>query len=291
MIYSSHLWQGRSMLVSIVAIIGIMGLVVSSFLFSACATMPTVSSTNNMLGLLVPGTLTVASDTSHPPMEFIDDKTQQVDGFDIALITAIGHHLGLKVNILTTKIELLLSDLANKRFDVAISAIPITPDRQLQANLIPYFITGESLLVRASNPHHIHGLADLCGQVIGVQDSSRAQVDAQNTSAICQQTGKPAIIFTVLKNQMSLVHLLAEQQVVATFQDSATTDYFIKLDPGQFAPGSPLINASAEGIAVRKDNNTLTSAIQTTLAALKSDGTYSQLIAKWGLYNEAVRTQ
>ena len=291
MIYSSHLWQGRSMLVSIVAIIGIMGLVVSSFLFSACATMPTVSSTNNMLGLLVPGTLTVASDTSHPPMEFIDDKTQQVDGFDIALITAIGHHLGLKVNILTTKIELLLSDLANKRYDVAISAIPITPDRQLQANLIPYFIAGESLLVRASNPHHIHGLADLCGQVIGVQDSSRAQVDAQNASAICQQTGKSAITFTVLKNQMSLVHLLAEQQVVATFQDSATTDYFIKLYPGQFAPGSPLINASAEGIAVRKDNNTLTSAIKATLAALKSDGTYSQLIAKWGLYNEAVRTQ
>jgi len=222
-------------------------------------------------------------------MEFINDKTQQVDGFDIDLITAIGHRLGLKVNILTTKIELLLSDLANKRYDVAISAIPITPDRQVQANLIPYSIAGESLLVRASNPHHIHGLADLCGQVVGVQDSSRAQVDAQNANDICQQTGKPAITFTVLKNQLSLVRLLAEQRVVATFQDSATTDYLMKLYPRQFAPGSPLINASTEGIAVRKDNNALTSAIQTTLAALKSDGTYSQLIAKWGLSHEMTR--
>ena len=53
-------------------------------------------------------------------------------------------------------------------------------------------------------------------------------------------TDKPAITFTVLKNQMSLMQLLAEQQVVATFQDSATTDYFMKLYPGQFAPGSPL---------------------------------------------------
>ncbi len=276
------------MLVSMVAIIG---LLVGSFLFSACATMPIVSSTNNTLGLLVPGTLTVASDTSTPPMEFIDDKTQQADGFDIDLITAIGHRLGLKVNILTTKIELLLSDLANKRYDVAISAIPITPDRQVQANLIPYSIAGESLLVLASNPHHIHGLADLCGQVIGVQESARAQVDAQNASAICQQTGKQAITFTILKNQLRLVQLLAEHQVVATFQDSATTDYFIKLYPGQFAPGSPLIHASTEGIAVRKDNNALTSAIQTTLAALKGDGTYSQLIAKWGLNNEAVGAQ
>ncbi len=274
-----------------VSIVAIIELLVSSFLLAACATMPTANSTNNTLGLLVPGTLMVASDTSHPPMEFIDDKTQQVAGFDIDLITAIGHHLGLKVNILTTKIELLLSDLANQRYDAGISDIPITPDRQIHANLIPYFISGESLLVQASNPHHIHGLADLCGQVVGVQDSSLAQVDAQNASAICQQTGKPAITFTVLKNQISLVQLLAEQQVVATFQDSAATDYLMKLYPGQFATGSPLINTSIEGIAVRKDNNALTSAIQTTLDALKSDGTYSQLIAKWGLNDEAVGTQ
>lgn len=288
MIYSSRSWRGRTILLSSMAI---MGLLIGSFLFSACASMPPVSSTNNTLGLLMPGTLTVASDTSNPPMEFIDDKTQLVDGFDIDLITAIGHRLGLKVNILTTKIDLLLSDLANKRYDVAISAIPITPDREVLANLIPYSIAGESLLVRASNPHHIHGLADLCGQVVGVQDSSRAQVDAQNASATCQQTGKPAITLTILKNQISLVQLLAEQQVVATFQDSATTDYFMKLYPHQFAPGSPLIHASTEGIAVRKDNNALTSAIQTTLVALKRDGTYSQLIAKWGLSNEAIGVQ
>src|SRR5579863_8814622 len=135
MIFSFCLWRGRRTLVSMVAIIE---LLISSFLFSACATMPTISSTDNTLGLLVPGTLTVASDTSRPPMEFINDKTQQVEGFDIDLITTIGARLGLKVNILTTKIELLLSDLANKRYDVAISAIPITPDKQLQANLIPY---------------------------------------------------------------------------------------------------------------------------------------------------------
>ncbi len=291
MLYSSRLWQGRSVLLRKVAILGIMGLMVSSFLFSACATLPTVRATNNALGLLVPGTLTIASDTSHPPMEFVDDKTQQAEGFDIDLITAIGHHLGLKVNILTTKIDLLLSDLANKRYDVAISSIPITPDRQQQANLIPYLIVGESLLVRASNPHHIHSLTDLCGQVIGVQDSSRGQVDAENASAICQQMGKPAITATVLKNQLSLVQLLAEQQVVATFQDSATTDYLIKLYLGQFALGSSLLNASTEGIAVRKDSNALTEAIQTTLAALKSDGTYNQLIAKWGLYSETIGTQ
>jgi len=220
-------------------------------------------------------------------LEFIDDRTQQPTGFDIDLITAIAHRLGLKVNILNTKIEILVSDLENKRYDVAISALPITPDLQAKANTIPYYTAGESLLVQAGNPRHIHALADVCGLAVGVQDSSRAQVDLQNASDLCQQQGKPAISFTVLKNQLQLVQLLAEQRVAATFQDSATSDYVMHLYPGQFALGSPVLNASTVGIAVSKDNAALTTAIQATLNTLKGDGTYGQLIAKWGLMNEA----
>jgi ABC-type amino acid transport substrate-binding protein len=257
-------------------------LLVSSFLLSACATPPTVSTSNNPLGLLEPGTLLVASDTSNPPMEYIDDTTQQTTGFDIDLITAIAHRLHLKITILNTKIELLMSDLANKRYDVAISAIPITPDRQAEANLIPYYTTGESLLVQASNPHRIRGLADLCGQAVGVQDSSLAQVDLQNASDTCQQAGKPAIAAVVLKNQMLLIQLLAEGRVVSTFQDSSTSDYFMKLYPGQFTLGSSVLKASDEGIAVNEENGALTSAIQNTLNTMKNDGTYGQLIEKWG---------
>jgi len=231
----------------------------------------------------VPGTLTVASDLSNPPLEFIDEATGRPVGFDLDLITAIGQRLGLKVNILNTKIEILVSDLENKRYDVAISALPITPDLQARANLIPYYTTGESLVMLASNPQHVHALADVCGRVVGVQDSSRAQVDIQNASDLCQRQGKPAITLTVLKNQLQLVQLLAEQRVVAIFQDSATSDYIIHLHPGQFALGSPLLNASTDGIAVSKDNTALTAAIQSTLDVLKNDGTYTRLSAKWGL--------
>lgn len=257
-------------------------LLVGSFLLSACATAPTVSTSDNPLGLLKSGTLLVASDISNPPMEYIDDATQQVTGFDIDLITAIAHRLHLKITILNTKIELLMSDLVNKRYDVAISAIPITPERQAEANLISYYTAGESLLVQASNAHHIHGLADLCGQAVGVQDSSLAQVDLQNASDTCQQAGKPAIVAVVLKNQVQLIQLLAQERVVATFQDSSTSDYFMKLYPGQFVPGSPVLNASDEGIAVNKENSALTTAMQNTLNAMRNDGTYGRLIEKWG---------
>src|SRR6266496_5586111 len=40
--------------------------------------------------LITPGTLTVGSDTTYPPQEYINTATNQATGFDIDLITAIG---------------------------------------------------------------------------------------------------------------------------------------------------------------------------------------------------------
>src|SRR5947209_4681124 len=233
-----------------------MSLALLSLAFAACANFNSTGS-GNPLGLVTPGVLTVASDTTSPPQEFIDPTTQHVTGFDIDLVTAIARRLGLKVTILTTKVDLLISDLLNKRYDVAISAITITPDRQAKVNFIPYFNAGESLLVRAGNPYHITRLADLCGQSVGVQADTREQVDLQNASQLCQKAGKPDINLTILKNQFNVVQLLIDQRVVATFQDSAVTDYFNKLHPGRFVVGEPVINAGIEGIAVSKDNSPL----------------------------------
>ena len=253
---------------------------------AACASAPTT--TNSPLGLLVPGTLTVASDISNPPFEFINDHTQQPTGFDLDLITAIAQHLGLKVNILNTKIEILVSDLTNNRYDVAISALPITPDLQTKASTIPYYTIGESLVVAAANPQHIQSLTDICGLSVGVQDGSRAQVDLQNASSICQQQGKSPITITVQKNQFQLMQLLRTQHLAATFQDSATSDYFLHLYPGLFTLGSPILNATTIGIAINKDNTALTTTLQTTLNTMKSNGSFAQLLAKWGLTNETL---
>ncbi|HYL43251.1 MAG TPA: ABC transporter substrate-binding protein [Ktedonobacteraceae bacterium] len=266
-------------------IIKCMVLVLLVFGYTACAEQG--SNTTSALGLVIPGVLTVGSDTTNPPQEFIDPSTQQATGFDINLIMIIAQRLGLKVQVLTTKIDQIMSDLENKRYDVAISAIPITPANQA-VNLIPYFNAGSSLLVRNGNPAHIQGLADVCGRMVGVQSDTREQLDLQNASEICQQQGKPAISLTSLKNQFDVVQLLKDRRVVATYQASATSDYFIKLNPGYFAVGGPIYKIGLEGIAINKDNTALYQAMQATLEGMKTDTTYQQLVQKWGLVNEEI---
>ena len=101
---------------------------------------------------ITPGTLTVGSDTTYPPQEYIDTATNKATGFDVDLITAIAQRMGLKANVVTTKFPTIIDDLGNKRFDVVISALTINAARQQKVDFVPYFNAGESLLVQNGNP-------------------------------------------------------------------------------------------------------------------------------------------
>jgi len=238
--------------------------------------------------LITTGTLTVGSDTTYPPQEYIDPATGQAKGFDVDLITAIAGRMGLKANVVTTKFDTIIDDLTNKRFDVVISAVSITSDRQKKVDFVPYFSAGESLLVQAGNPLNLKSTADLCGKNVGVQTGTIEQDDLKTASDACVKAGKPAINVTVLQDQTAVVQLLANHRVVATYQDSPVTDYYNKLNPGQFTVGGSVVSAGPEGIVVRKGDTSMFNAIQTAFNQLKADGTYHSLILKWGLTSEEI---
>ena len=246
---------------------------------------PTIAAPND---LITPGTLTVGSDTTYPPQEYIDTATNQATGFDVDLITAIGQRMGLQTKVVTTSFDTIINSLIAKRFDVVISAVSVTPDRQKKVDFVPYFNAGESLLVKIGNPLNIKSTADLCGQNVGVQNGTIEQTDLNTANAACKKAGKAAINITALTNQTDVIQLLASGRVVATYQDSPVTDYFNKQHPGQFAVGGSVVNAGLEGIVVRKGDTAMFNAIQTALNQLKADGTYKSLIDKWGLTNEAI---
>lgn len=246
---------------------------------------PTVTPPND---LLTPGTLTVGSDTTYPPQEYIDTTTGKAAGFDIDLITAVAQRMGLKVNVVSTGFNTIIDSLSAKRFDVVISAMTINSDREKKVDFIPYFNAGESLLVQKGNPHNLKSVSDLCGLAVGVQNGTVEQTDLQTADANCKKAGKPSINMTVLQDQTAVVQLLATNRVVATYQDSPVTDYYIKQNPGQFEVGGSVVNAAPEGIAVRKGDTSMFNAVQTAFNSLKADGTYTNLINKWGLTSEAI---
>ena len=246
---------------------------------------PTVTPPND---LITPGTLTVGSDTTYPPQEYIDTATHQAAGFDVDLITAIAQRMGLQAKVVTTNFNTIINSLSSKRFDVVISAVSVTPDRQKVVDFVPYFSAGESLLVQNGNPKHITNVSQLCGQNVGVQNGTIEQTDLQTASTACTKAGKAAIHITALTNQTDVIQLLATNRVVATYQDSPVTDYYIKQHPGQFTVGGSVVNAGPEGIVIRKGDTSMFNAVQTAFNELKASGAYHTLILKWGLTSEEI---
>lgn len=231
--------------------------------------------------LITSGTLTVGSDTTYPPQEFVDTTTGQATGFDIDLISAMATHMGLKVVIKTASFNTIIDDLSAKRYDTAISALTINDERKKKADFVPYFNAGESLLVPKGNPQKLKVVNDLCGKAVGVQDGT-VELDDLNAANKAACKANP-IKLTVLKDQTDVIQLLVNKRVVATYQDSPVSDYYIKQNPGQFEIGGSIVNAAAEGIAVRKGDTSMLNALQAAFNKVKADGTYDSLFAKWQL--------
>ena len=270
-------------------------MIVLALLFTACSngsnTAPSTGTSSNSAitppnDLITSGVLTVGSDTTYPPQEYIDTTSNKAAGFDVDLITAIAQRMGLRANIVTAKFDTIIDDLTVKRFDVVISALSITSERQKKVDFVPYFNAGESLLVQKGNPKRIKSTDDLCGLSVGVQNGTIEQGVLQSSSDNCKEQDKPAINIVVLQDQTAVIQLLANNRVVATYQDSPVTDYYIKQNSNQFAVAGSVFAAGPEGIAVRKNDSSMLSAIQTAYNQLKSAGTYHQLILKWGLAKE-----
>ncbi len=227
--------------------------------------------------------LTVGSYTNYLPQEYIDPVAHQLTGFDIDLINAIAQRLGLKVHVVNADFPTLTNRLQAKQFDVVISAMSITPSLRKEVSFISYFRGGKSLLVSKDNPSHISSLEDLCGQKVAVREGSFEQSDLVASNEKCQKGGKQLITITARSQFSDVIQMLTEQKVVATYQDSAQTDYFIKQRPSLFEVGGRVMDANLEGIVVRKDNTVLLNSIYATFRSLVSDGAYHRMIAHWGL--------
>lgn len=231
--------------------------------------------------LITSGTLTVGSDTTYPPQEFIDTASGKATGFDVDLITEIAKRLGLTADVKTANFSTIVDDLKAKRYDVVISAQTITPDRQKQVDFVPYFNAGQSILVAKGNPKKINAVTDLCGKTVGVQDGT-TELDTLNAANKAECKASPAKL-TILGAQTDVINLLVNNRVDATFQDSPVTDYYLKLNSGHFEVAGSIVNAAPEGISVRKSDTSMFNAIQQAFNAVKADGTYDSLFTKWQL--------
>lgn len=99
------------------------------------------------LSTLTDGTLTVGMEIGYPPMEYMDESGLNPMGFDVDLSYAIGELLGLEVELVNTAWDGIFAGLDKGQYDVVISSVSITPERQEAYEMTEPYISNQLVIV------------------------------------------------------------------------------------------------------------------------------------------------
>jgi polar amino acid transport system substrate-binding protein len=253
---------------------------------------PTVTQSAAPLASLLPqairdkGTLQVGSDIEYAPVESYDTDGKTVIGMDADIANAVGKQLGITFTFHNATFKGLITSLRSKRYDVIISAMSDTKDRQKEVDFVDYFTAGTSIVVQKGNPKGIHSLDDFCGKTVAVQ-----QTTTQDDVAEAQKKKCGANTLHILKFDTDPLALLQvkEGRAVADMNDFPVAAYNVA-QGNDFEVVGEQIEAGPYGIAVRKEDTQLRDALQKAMQAIIDNGTYAAIMEKWHVTAGAVKT-
>jgi len=241
-------------------------------------------------GLKTPGTLTFGTNFGYPPMEMYTGAGVNIPtGADVDLAKEIARRLGLKaafVNV--TNFDTIIPGLQAGRWDVIISSMGVTPERQKVVNFIQYLYAGQSILVRKGNPEHIVGLASLSGKAVAVQSGTTEvnSITAENKTLAKQH--KPLITYKTFPEDTTAVQQVAIGRFVADLTDSPIAAYDIKHNQGEFELAGKPFAVAPYGMAFRKADKTLLASVNRAFGAMRKDGAYKKILSTYGLASSGV---
>ena len=257
----------------------------SSTTSSTTASTTTASTGSASLSAEVPGdvkkkgSLTVAADATYAPNEFIGTDGKTVVGMDADLAKAIGHVLGLKVNVVNATFATIIPGLASGKYDLGMSSFTDTKEREKTVDFVTYFSAGTSFYDKTDGPT-INSLADLCGHSVGVDDST-----AQD--AKCKKAGKAGVKVSQYTDQSQANLAISSGRQEVGMADSPVAAYIVEKSNGKFKLTGKSYNTAPYGIAIPKGNG-MAKPVQDAVKALMTSGTYATILKKWGVSDGAI---
>ncbi len=238
--------------------------------------------------ILQAGELQFCSTIATPPVEYYT-AGHVATGTDVELGSAIARQLGLKPVWLNTGFTDIIPALQAGHCDLIMSDLYIKPTRLKVVNFIPYMWASESVVVKKGNPTHITGMnMSLCGHRVAANFSTTAVEDTQAQSKACTKAGKKAITITQFKTPIQALQQLALGRATAFATTTENGAYYMAQRKGLFQFAGPAYGKILAGIAVKKGNPRLESAVTAALRTLFDNHTYARIFAKFGLAQEEI---
>lgn len=218
--------------------------------------------------------LTIATDPSFVPFEMLDQESGEMVGFDMDIIEEVSERAGFEYDLRPMDFNGIIPGVQTGNVDIAIAGITITDERAQVVDFSdPYYDSGLKILVPA-NQDGVKTIEDLAGMRIGTKIGSTSYDYLQ------EHLGDQAEI-TPYPGTSDMYLALLGGSIDAAFYDAPNVGYFSKTrGEGRVKVVGPLYEGQQYGIALVKGSEWV-EPINEALAAMKADGTYDEIHAKW----------
>ena len=234
------------------------------------------------------GKLLIGPDSTYAPNEFLDTDGKTVIGFDVDLFNAVAAKLGLQTQWTSAKFDAIIPGVQSGKYEVGVSSFTINPERMQQVNMVSYFNAGTQWATKQGNPTGIQP-DNACGKKVAVQTSTVQDTDdlPKRVSA-CKSAGKPAIAIDRYQGQDQATAAVVSGKDDAMLADSPVCAYAVKQTNGQLELLGDVYDSAPYGYVVKKDQTDFAQALSGAVGAVISDGTYKQILTKWGVEAGAI---
>jgi ABC-type amino acid transport substrate-binding protein len=220
-----------------------------------------------------PRTLIVETSAIYPPFTFVERG--QIVGFDIDLINIMAQNLGYNLEIEDVAFKDLFVDLKNKKADIAIAAITVTPGRMKEVHFSGRYYFPEFAILYKRNDN-IKSVDDLNNKTVAVLSGSTMEEFLTKDLSL----GKKITIRTFNNTQFMLGALntkeldaaLVENVTARMAQQGGKFSYFL------------IKTSRPDGYAImfQKDSE-LVDEFNDELVKLKASKQFEELKKKWGI--------
>jgi polar amino acid transport system substrate-binding protein len=221
------------------------------------------------------GKLIAGVKDSQPPFGYVDEKTQQIVGFEIDVVAAIAKKLGVTLELKPVTSQTRIPTLKQGNVDLLAATMTHTKTRDDEIDFsLTYFYDEQKILVKKGSG--IKSYKDLAGKKVG---SAKGSTSEQNIIRVQPKT--QVISFET--------YPLAFQALKQGKVEGVTTDSGILLGlkgsdekPDDWeVVGADFIAAEPYGIGINENDSKWRDFINVALIELQSSGEYEKLWNKW----------
>ncbi len=222
------------------------------------------------------GTLRVGTEPGYMPFELTNQKGEII-GFDVDMAKRMAKAMGVKLELVSTAWDGIIPALLTKKFDILMSGMTLTQERNLSINFAqPYIVIGQSLLMSKKLVGKVKSYKDLnnakftVGSKLGTTGEQATKRMIPRAKYISYETEQEGVLEAVNGKIDAFIYDMPYNAVAISQRGQGK---LVHLDtPFTYEPLA---------WAIRKGDFDFVNWLNNFLFQVKNDGTYDKIYEKW----------